>query len=282
MATAARDRFVVRALGEIAERRGLRHHVAADGWLVRVGDGHRHLEVFGYQLSLNTAVAAALARDKAATTARLAADGLPVVPAELVLRDDRQAWVDGRTTRAAFDDALARVPPPVVVKPNEGTSGGDVHRADDPAAAWAAVRDLLGTEASVVVQHVVTVVSEERWVLLGDEPLLRYAKAPAPGGGSLPMFNLALGATITSWGVDEGSDEDRALATGARRSLGLTVAAVDLLTDDAGRVAVMEVNSGWSFEHLVRVLPAARPDAVAAYAAAVDVALGHRPIAGTR
>jgi hypothetical protein len=58
------------------------------------------------------------------------------------------------------------------------------------------------------------------------------------------------------------------------------VAAVDLLTDDAGRVAVMEVNSGWSFEHLVRALPAARPDAVAAYEAAVDVALGRRSIAG--
>lgn len=280
MGTTARDRFVVQALGEIAERRGLEHEVAAGGWLVRVGDGHGRLEVFGYQLSLNTAVAAALARDKAAATARLAADGLPVIPAELILRDDRQAWVDGRTTRAAFDQALARVPPPVVVKPNEGTSGADVHRADEPGAAWTAVRDLLGTEPSVVVQPLVTVASEERWVLLGDEPVLRYAKAPAPGDGSLPMFNLALGATITSWGVDEGTDDGRDLATRARRSLGLAVAAIDLLTDDAGRVAVMEVNSGWSFEHLVRALPAARPDAVAAYEAAVDVALGRRSIAG--
>lgn len=271
-------RFLNRALEEVASRRGLRHEERSGGWIVRVGDGRRHLETYGYLLSLNDGVAAAVARDKAAAAERLVLDDIPTVPTALVLGDLRQAWIDGRDARAGFDDALDRVAPPVVVKPNEGSSGIGVTRADDRATAWAATARLLAVEPAVVVQPVVAIASEERWVLLGDEPLLRYTKAPA--AGPVPMYNLALGATITSWGVDEGSDEALDLARRARRALRLASASVDLLTDHDGRTVVMEVNAGWSFEHLVRIRPESRPAAVAAYEAAVDVALGLRPLGG--
>lgn len=272
------NRFLTRALADIATRRGLHHEEHSGGWIVRVGNGRRHLEAYGYLLSLNDGVASLIARDKAAAALRLELDGVPTVETALVLDDLRQAWVDGRSPRSAFDDAMARLAPPWVIKPNEGSSGVRVTRADDVAAAWAATQRLLATEPAVVVQPVVPIASEERWVLLGDEPLLRYTKAPA--AGPVPMYNLALGATITSWGVEEGSDGARDLARAARRSLGLATAAVDLITDVDGRTVVMEVNAGWSFEHLVRVRPDTRPTAIAAYEAAVDVALGIRPLRG--
>ncbi len=271
-----RRRFLNRALAEVASRRGLIHEERSGGWIVRVGDGHRHLEAYGYLLSLNSGVAALVARDKAAAAERLVLDGIPTVPTALVLDEMRQAWVDGRTPRAAFDDAVARLDPPFVVKPNEGSSGVGVHRAGGAVEAWDATWRLLATEPAVVVQPLVPIAIEERWVLLGDEPVVRYAKAPAPL--SIPMYNLALGAEVTSWGVDEGSDAALDLACRARRSLGLATAAVDLLTDVEGRTVVMEVNAGWSFEHLVRIRPDTRPTAVAAYEAAVDVALGLRPL----
>jgi glutathione synthase/RimK-type ligase-like ATP-grasp enzyme len=275
-----RRRFLNRALVEIATRRGLLHEERSGGWIVRVGNGHRHLEAYGYLLSLNdgVAAAAAVARDKAAAAERLELDDIPTVATALVLNDLRQAWIDGREARAGFDDAMARLDPPFVVKPNEGSSGVGVTRADDDVAAWVATERLLATEPAVVVQPVVAIASEERWVLLGDEPLLRYAKSPA--AGPVPMYNLALGATITSWGVDEGSDVGLVLARRARRALGLATASVDLLTDVDGRTIVMEVNAGWSFEHLVRIRPDTRPTAVAAYEAAVDVALGLRSLRG--
>ncbi|HEX7134462.1 MAG TPA: hypothetical protein VF228_17950 [Iamia sp.] len=272
------NRFLNRALGEIAARRGLIFEEHSGGWIVRVGNGHRHLEAYGYLLSLNAGVASLMARDKAAAAQRLELDGIPTVATALVLNDLRQAWVDRRDTRAAFDDAMARLDPPFVVKPNEGSSGVGVTRADDAVAAWAATERLLATEPAVVVQPIVAIASEERWVLLGDQPLLRYAKAPA--AGPVPMYNLARGATITSWGVEEGPAEGLALARAARRALGLATAAVDLLTDVDGRTIVMEVNAGWSFEHLVRIRPDTRPTAVAAYEAAVDVALGLRSLRG--
>ncbi len=269
-------RFLNQALAEIAVRRGLRHEERSGGWIVRVGDGHRHLETYGYLLSLNPGVAAAGTRDKAAAAERLGLDGVPTVPTALVLVDRRQEWIDGRTARAGFDDAVSRLAPPFVVKPNEGSSGTDVVRVEDVDAAWATTRTLLATEPSVVVQPVVDIASEERWVLLGDEPVIRYSKTPAPA--PLPMFNLALGATVSSWGIDEGTTAALDLARRARRSLGLATAAVDLITDPDGRTVVMEVNSGWSFEHLVRVRPDTRPAAVAAYEAALDVALGLRAL----
>lgn len=266
-----RRRFLNNALAEIAARRGLVHEERSGGWIVRVGNGHRHLETYGYLLSLNTGVAAAVARDKAAAAERLVLDDVPTVPTALVLDDVRQAWIDGRDARAGFVEALDRFAPPVVIKPNEGSSGVGVTRADDAASARAAVERLLRTEPAVVVQPVVPIAVEERWVLLGDEPVIRYTKAPA--AGPVPMYNLALGATVTSWGVEEGSPETLDLARRARRALGLATAAVDLITDVEGRTLVMEVNSGWSFEHLVRARPDTRPTAVAAYDAAVDVAL---------
>ncbi len=278
------NRFMNRALAEIAARRGLLHEERGGGWIVRVGNGHRHLETYGYLLSLNDGVAASVARDKGAAAERLVLDGVPTVPTGLVLGDLRQGWVDGRDARAGFDDAVARLDPPYVVKPNEGSSGVGVTRADDVEGAWSAVEALLVGEPAVVLQPLVPVVSEERWVLLGDEPVIRYAKAPAPGtaAGPVPMFNLALGATIASWGVADGSDATLDLARRARRSLGLATAAVDLLTDADGRTVVMEVNAGWSFEHLVRIWPDARSAAVAAYDAAVDAALGIRAPRGLR
>lgn len=273
-------RFLNQALAEIAARRGLHHEERSGGWIVRVGDGHRHLETYGYVLSLNRSVPDAVARDKAAAAERLVLDGVPTVPTGLVLVDRRQGWIDGRRARDGFDDAVARSTGPFVVKPNGGSSGTDVVRVDDIDAAWAATRALLATEPSVVVQPVVDITSEERWVLLGDEPVIRYTKSPAAASSptGLPMFNLALGATVASWGVDEGTPAALGLARRARCSLGLATAAVDLITDVEGRTVVMEVNSGWSFEHLVRVRPATRPAAVAAYEAALDVALGLRDL----
>lgn len=274
----SRDRFLNQTLAAIASRRGLLHEELSGGWIVRVGNGHRHLETYGYLLSLNDGVAAAIARDKAAAHERLVNAGIPTVPTALVLEDRRQRWVDGRDHRAAFADAMDRITPPFVVKPNEGSSGLGVHRADDADAAWDATRTLLATEPAVVIQPLVPVASEERWVLLGDEPLVRYAKVPI--ALAMPMHNLALGATVGSWGIDEGSPEGLDLARHVRRSLGLATAAVDVVTDADGRRVVMEVNAGWSFEHLVRIRPESRPAAVAAYDRAVDVALGLRSLRG--
>jgi glutathione synthase/RimK-type ligase-like ATP-grasp enzyme len=279
--TEIHHRFLNQALVEIAQARGLTYEEWGQGWQTRVGDGHRSLSTYGYQLSLNSAVAASGARDKAAAVERLERDGVTVVPTRLVLGDVRQAWLDGRRAVDVLEQVLADWSPPLIVKPNEGSSGDGVFLCRDRDQVRRRVFELLEREPSVVVQPFLELVREERWIVLDRAPLLRYTKVPgtSSNGGArrAPLFNLALGATVGEFGLHGAQPGSQDLAVAAADSLGLRVAAVDLVHGVGGSCQVLEVNSGLSFEHLVRLEPSRRPDAVGVYDAAVSVAMSGRP-----
>ena len=284
--TEIHHRFLNRALSEIAQARDLTYEEWGQGWVTRVGDGRRFLSTYGYQLSLNSVVAASMARDKAAAVERLERDGLAVVPTRLVLDDVRQGWLDGRRATDVLAEVLDAGAPPYIVKPNEGSSGDGVYLCLDRVQARRRVLELLGREPSVVVQPFLELVSEERWVVLDGSPCLRYTKEPTaparPGeahGRRAPLFNLALGATVGAFGLAGADHRAEDLALSAAASLGLRVAAVDLVHGVDDSLQVLEVNSGLSFEHLVRLEPTRRPDAVAVYDAAVLAALAADPVA---
>ena len=269
-------RFLNQALIEIARARGLVYEEWGQGWLTRVGDGRRSLSTYGYQLSLNSAVAASGARDKAAAVERLERDGVAVVPTRLVLGDVRQAWLDGRRAADVLDQVLADWSPPLIVKPNEGSSGDGVFLCRDRPQVHRRVLELLEREPAVVVQPFLDLVREERWIVLDGAPRMRYTKTPgAPDGAGrrAPLFNLALGATVGEFGLEGARPGTRELALAAAGSLGLRVAAVDLVHGVDGSCRVLEVNSGLSFEHLVRLEPSCRTEAVAVYDAAVTAAM---------
>ncbi len=269
-------RFLNQALVEIAAARGLVYEEWGQGWLTRVGDGRRSLSTFGYQLSLNSAVAASGARDKAAAVERLGRDGVAVVPTRLVLGDVRQAWLDGRRAADVLDEVLADWAPPLIVKPNEGSSGDGVFLCRERAQVRRRVLELLEREPAVVVQPFLDLIREERWIVLDGVPRMRYTKTPGGPEGSgrrAPLFNLALGARVGEFGLEGAQPGSRELALAAAGSLGLRVAAVDLVHAVDASCQVLEVNSGLSFEHLVRLEPARRADAVAVYDAAVTAAM---------
>jgi glutathione synthase/RimK-type ligase-like ATP-grasp enzyme len=269
-------RFLNQALDEIATARGLTYEEWGQGWVTRVGGGGRFLSTYGYQLSLNPVVAASVARDKAAAAERLERDGVAVVPTRLVLDPVRQAWLDGRGPEEVLDEVLAASPAPLIVKPNEGSSGDGVFLCLDHDQARRRVLELLGREPSVVVQPFLELVSEERWIVLDGRAHLRYTKCPADPSGTgrrAPLFNLALGATVGQVGLEGADPAAAGMARAAVTSLGLRVAAVDLVHGTDGSLQVLEVNSGLSFEHLVRLAPDQRPRAVAVYDATVAAAL---------
>ncbi len=273
-------RFLNQALVEIAQARGLVYEEWGQGWLARVGDGRRSLSTYGYQLSLNSAVAASGARDKSAAVERLERDGVTVVATRLVLGDVRQAWLDGRRATDVLDEVLADWSPPLIVKPNEGSSGDGVFLCRDRDQVRRRVLELLEREPSVVVQPFLELVVEERWIVLDGVPLMRYTKTPGGPDGRgrrAPLFNLALGARVGEFGLDDARPGSQELALAAADSLGLRVAAVDLVHGVDGSCQVLEVNSGLSFEHLVRLEPARRADAVGVYDAAVTAAMSGGP-----
>lgn len=236
----------------------------------------------GYQFGINSATASTIAKDKAATAEYLASADIPVVPTELVLLPNRLEWLDADdTTQAALTRALARTGLPAVVKPNQGSSGKGVSVVDTADAAWTATAEILLEGQSVAVQPLCRLVAEERWVLLGDEPMLWYRKGASPDHPAMATFNLTLGATVDDYGVERGDPAHLRLAQQARRCVGLTFCTVDLVTTRDGEVLVLEINSGVSFEHLIAAKPDAEDDARAAYEAAALVALGRRELDGT-
>jgi [lysine-biosynthesis-protein LysW]--L-2-aminoadipate ligase len=266
-------RFLTEAFSTLAEARQLIYEEKFGGWILRVGDGRRHLGAYGYQLSLNSAVAASIAKDKAAAADRLSSDGLPVIPTLLLLDDKRQRWMDGRGAEVAANETLDTVEYPVVIKPNEGSSGADVRVFHDRNAARSFARLMLRSEPSVCVQPLIELSSEERWVVLDTRPVMRYSKVPVSRADGLPLFNLAMGGSVAECGLETGSVEARRLAIAAAESVGVRIGAVDVVTDRDGRQMVIEVNSGLSFEHLVSTAPELRSTALDVYRQALDAAL---------
>lgn len=261
---------------------GLRREFRGGGWIQRVSDGDRFVDVMGFQFGLNSAVAAMVAKDKAAAAEYLGKEAIPVVGTELVLLPNRLEWLDeDDTPHSALSRALARTGLPAVVKPNEGSSGTGVKMVTSEDEAWEATRAILEERESVAVQALCDLVVEERWVLLGDEPVVWYRKVSVPDGAVMATFNLTLGATVSHWGAEHGDPAHLAIARRARQAIGLTFCAVYLVTTRTGEVLVLEVNSGVSFEHLIEAEPDAEPAAYAAYEAAVLVGLGRRDLDGT-
>jgi glutathione synthase/RimK-type ligase-like ATP-grasp enzyme len=282
--TGVHHRFLNQALVEIADVRGLRYEEWGQGWVTRVGDGPRSLSTYGYQLSINPVVAASVARDKSAAVERLERDGVAVVATHLVLNAVRQDWLDGRSPDQVLDQALTTLldagPVPLIVKPNEGSSGDGVYLCRDQVEVRRRVHELLDREPSVVIQPFLELDREERWIVLDGQPRLRYTKRPADpvrSGRRAPLFNLALGAAVDEFGLAGADPDAERLAVAAARSLGLRVAAVDLVSGPEEGLAVLEVNSGLSFEHLVRLEPSRRADAVGVYDAVVTAALADEP-----
>ncbi len=271
--TSRPTRFLNAALVEVADSRGLTYEEWGGGWIARIGNRDRFLGAFGYQLSLNSAVAASISRDKAGASERLERDGVAVVPTALALTETRQRWLDGRSAAEALDQTLDNLELPLVVKPNEGSSGEGVTLCLTRAEARARTLELLEQEPSVAIQPFLRLSSEERWVLLDGVPLLRYVKREAPTVGPLRVFNLAMGGGLAETGIERGTSEARALALRAMQSIGIRIGAVDLAWTVEGDLEVLEVNSGVSFEHLLTIAPDLRADALAVYRAAAAAAL---------
>jgi ribosomal protein S6--L-glutamate ligase len=172
---------------------------------------------------LNRPSALAVAHDKARALAVLAAAGLPVPPTVCVMRD-------GPTSLDALPGSR------FVVKPVQGAAGRGVtmglsrERAARCAAAFA--------EASgpALVQPLLGDGVDRRLLVVGDSIAAAFARRPRDPGA---RASLAYGGHAEPWSPDE---VEQALGLAAARTLGLDVAGVDMLHDDAGPL-LLEVNA---------------------------------------
>jgi ribosomal protein S6--L-glutamate ligase len=139
-------------------------------------------------------------------------------------------------------------PPPHVIKLNEGTQGAGVMLTEKPSASRSVIEALRGLYANFVVQEFIGEAqgADVRCFVVGDR-VVASMRRQAPEGDF--RSNLHRGGTAEPV---EASQAEKDVAVRAARSLGLSVAGVDLIRAQRGPL-VLEVNSTPGLEGIEQV-----------------------------
>lgn len=241
-------RWVVQAIKTIAEELNLSIRSYSGDWILELQNETVTRRIFGYHFDLNSDIASRCAEDKTAAATLLQQASVKCVP-HLLLRS-------GQFTDTAWKDTGWNE---VVIKPLTGTSGHEVRKLESLDTVETFLRNEL--ENNWVISPYLDIRTEQRVIMLDGQPLLSYHKHPVILNG-LKMFNLGLGATPKRTDVD---NETLALARAAVQTLGLRLAAVDIITLQTGERMVLEVNDGIMMEHYAAASDEYKADALAVY-----------------
>lgn len=186
------------------------------------------LEAIGIPV-VNPPKALECAIDKYLTTARLAADGLPV-PDTIVCEDPDAAML-----------AWERLDRDVVVKPVFGAEGRGILRLTDPDLAWRTFRTLYRLESVLYLQRFIVHPGYDLRVLVLGDRILGGMRRSSPDDFRVNVARSGIAEPHIP------TDHEAELALAATRATGNLFAGIDLLYDAAGRCYVIEVNGvpGW-------------------------------------
>jgi len=229
------DRLLPRIIRDICIARGIRVTSFSDDWLIELEKDQQTARILGYKFSINNSVSAGIAQDKVAAYELLNYHNVPAVEHRLIRTKagdtDWHGW--------SWSDGM-------VIKPLTGTSGhgvGVVHSSNE-ATAWMSAR---GIEAWAVSPFL-DIHREIRVIMLDGQVLMAYEKQSVVLEG-LKMFNLGKGASPKDV---ELSDVMESLAGKAMQTIGLRLAAVDIIELSDGEYRVLEINDGFMMEHYAR------------------------------
>ena len=227
------------AAGRFCAARGLAYAELSHGWVLRLGEGAAARFIHGFELGLNTRLAALAADDKAFCALRLAEAGVPHVPRRLVvsltlfmgLRDAAGGWME-EARAAVAEMAAAGEGGAVVVKPNRGRGGADVWvcRTEEEALRRLAGVAARWPDGAACVEPWLPTARECRFVVLDGAVELAFAKVvDAAGGedGASRLHNLGREGRIAPLLPEEEGLAD--MAVRAATALGLRFCTVDIL-----------------------------------------------------
>ncbi len=265
----AKNRFFIEAVSTWANERGAECTRHFGDWLIMLTHNGVTKYLEWYDMGLNSSTNYLIAKDKCGTAWILHRHNVRAVEHFLLLRPDSQGWTTQQ--EHASHEFLARVGFPVVLKPNTGTNGSDVYKAQTQHEYDDKLRALFETERAVALSPFVEVKKEFRTTVLDGEVVLMYAKVQDSREDF--RFNLSHGARVESV-----SDDERArvapLALAAMSAMGMRFANVDIVEDKGGSLQVLEINGGVAFEKYSEVSAEHRARAYTVYARALDALFG--------
>jgi glutathione synthase/RimK-type ligase-like ATP-grasp enzyme len=255
-------RIFVDAIVRYCAAHGIACEVRSQGWLIVMQRGGTRRFAFGYDIGLNSAMAHRIANDKSATADVLQLSSVASIPHTMFLSPKLGKHITGDGSREAMRALLATHPDGLVVKPNEGTSGRLVFRANNEAELEHAAQEVFASHLSLAISPYVDIEQEVRVILLDGEPLVIYRKERASDW----RHNLDFGARPILLQPGDARDACVATAGNAAQAIGIRFASVDIVSV-AGAWKVLEINSGVMMEALGKL----HPELVyAAYNAALD------------
>jgi len=250
------DRLLPRMVRDICEACGIRMTTFSGDWLIELEKDQRIAWILGYKFSINNSVSAGIAQDKVAAYELLNYHDVPTVEHRLIRTKagdtDWRGW--------SWNNGM-------VIKPLAGTSGhgvGVVHSANE-ATNW---MNSHGIEAWAV-SPLLNIRREIRVIILDGHVLLAYEKQPVVID-ELKMFNLGKGASPKDI---ELSSNTVLLAKKALHTVGLRLAAVDIVELPGGEYKVLEINDGLMMEHYARFSPENKAKTKHIYDAAIVATL---------
>lgn len=192
MAIANSERLFVSILREVCAELGIRMQTYHGGWVLTLRKGARTEHIYGYDFSLNSAAAQQIAKDKAATFSILAEAGVPAIEHQLVMSPILPDYVPENGNWVRLRRLFGRWNRDVVCKPNDGTGGRDIFRAQSLVQLERAIHVILAKGRACAISPYVAVKDEYRVVMQNGQPLLLYRKVRphVVGDGRRPFVDL--------------------------------------------------------------------------------------------
>ncbi len=302
-----KDRYFVSFLEEYCSSRNIRLTSLPGDWVYILTSASRQHIVMGYDLGLNSSIAAKICNEKFATFNVLNACGVHAIPHHLFLPPEKRAysatfgqgnWLEMLRLHESFGHRT-------VVKQNDGTGGHNVFLATDQEQLEAFVSRIFSETHNVALSPFSQLDREVRFIILNSNVLLchEYVRPNVMGDGRstvqdlmrakdelfgfpadptidleevLPKGELRKlgfqrkvpGAEIFPVDADTVSDA-RQLAQRAFSSLGLNFASIDVVLTDQGW-KVLEAHSGVMIEGPFRCGRISHEKLFSIYAAALD------------
>lgn len=220
---------------------GISYTFYSDPRLVRLQKDSQTHFVFGYCFDNNPVAAAELVNDKSATYDVLNTDGFSAVPHYLLS--------NALNPMPSLDhlEGLFFKHGNLVMKPNGGNRGASIAKFDDLKQAFEFITKKPG--GAWCASPYVDIAREVRIIVLNGTACIVCEKIEPKVMNGLKMFNLSLGAIGKKLSL---SDIDAGwvnLAIQSVEAVGMKMAAVDIVVDQDGIPAILEINDGFGLEH---------------------------------
>lgn len=268
-----------RMLEEICQEEGLRLSWLSNNWVAMLEKDGAVRFVSGYKFGLDSHAVGEILDDKFALFEILKAQGLPVIPHQLLYAENcREKFAQKFQSREYILDFIDKYSLPIVIKPNNGTGGCGVYRLSSIDELSEVLEKVFRKSFSASMCPFYRFRAEYRVVWLKGEARLVYAKRPTEAvsssddngkvgngangrdgdnddSGENWKFNLKQGARAEK--VLDGELKERLvnLARRAANAVNLQFGSIDISELENGELLIMELNSGVMIKRYLRQHP---------------------------